>query len=65
MELKPTTVSNASASGGAAGALMVVIMWGLSLVNIAVPAEVASSLTVLVTVGIHFVATKFSKEPIV
>ncbi len=52
----PATQSTAAASGGVAGAGVVIICWVLSLVHITVPAEVAASAMVCLAPVIHVLA---------
>lgn len=57
-----SNVSAAAASGGVAGAAVVIITWGLGLANIVVPAEVAAAMMVLVAPIIHLVAVRLGLE---
>lgn len=47
--MTPTPISPKVATGTASGALVIIIVWILSSCGIAMPPEVASALTVLVT----------------
>lgn len=46
-------------AGGAAGAATIVLIWGLSLAQIAVPPEVASAITVLIGSGAAYLTPHF------
>ena len=46
-------------AGGAAGAATIVLIWGLSLAHIVVPPEVASAITVLLSLGAGYLTPHF------
>lgn len=49
-----TTVAAGAASGSGALAAIVILQWALSLRGISLPADVATALGTLLTVGIHY-----------
>jgi hypothetical protein len=51
----PATQSTAAASGASAGALVVILIWLISLAHITVPAEVATAFTVLTGAAVHWI----------
>jgi hypothetical protein len=55
-------VSAAAASGGIAGAAVVIVTWGLGLANIVVPAEVAAAMMVIAAPIIHLIAQRLGLE---
>jgi multisubunit Na+/H+ antiporter MnhG subunit len=61
--MKSTNVSTAAASGGVAGAAVVIICWALSLAHVVVPAEVAASFMVVTAPVLHLVALRMGVEP--
>ena len=52
----------ASASGGVVGAIVVVISYFLTFWGIAIPAEIATALMVLLTPVLHMAAVKWGLE---
>lgn len=58
-----TSLGTAGASGGAAAALVVILVWLASLVHVTVPADVAAALGTLIGVGIHWRAVQLAKAP--
>lgn len=57
MNSNTTTQGAAGASAGAALAVSTLIIWVLSLRGLAVPADVATALVTLLTVGTHAMVT--------
>ena len=55
-------VSTAAASGGVAGAAVVIIAWALSLAHIDMPAEVAAALMVLIAPLLHLIVVRFGGQ---
>jgi len=55
---KASAVSTAAASGGVVGAVVVMIVWGLGLAHVTVPAEVAAALMVVLSPIVHLVAQR-------
>jgi hypothetical protein len=51
-------MSNHLAASGASGAVVVVVIWALSLVHVAVAGEVAAALTVILAPIVHVVRPK-------
>ncbi len=47
--MQPTTGPNKAIAGGTSGAATVIIIWIIGLFGVAVPPEIASAATVLVT----------------
>jgi len=64
MPSKPVNAAfNATASGGIAGAADTLVVWGLSLVNVTVPAKVEDAIMLLLMSGIsYFIHTRTTKE---
>lgn len=58
----PATQSTASAAGASAGAIVVILIWLLSLTHITVPGEVQVALTVLVGSGVHWAMITFGMD---
>lgn len=55
----PANQATAAASGGAAGAGIVILIWLLGAVHVTVPGEVAASMAVLVTAGVHWASIRW------
>ena len=51
-----------AAAGGAAGAVVMLVTWGLSLAHVTVPAEVAAAMMVLATPLLHLVAVRLGLD---
>ena len=47
------TASTAAASGALAGALVVILVWLVSLARVTVPSDVVAALTVIAGAGLH------------
>lgn len=62
MNSNTTTQGAAGASAGAALAISTLIIWGLSLAHIIVPSDVATAMVTLLTVGTHFIVTRFTPK---
>lgn len=56
-------VATATASGGVVGAVVMLVVWGLSLVKVTVPAEVATAMMVILTPILHTLAVKYGFDP--
>ena len=56
------TLSTSAASGGVAGAVIVLIQWGLTFAHITLPADVAAALLVVIAPGLHWLAMKMSNQ---
>jgi hypothetical protein len=54
------THATAAASGGVAGAAVVIITWLLSLFHLEVPAEVAAAAMVVLTPIVHLIAVRLN-----
>ena len=52
------TLSTSAASGGVAGAAVVVLTWFLGLLHVALPPDVAAALMVLAAPCVHFFVTR-------
>ncbi len=52
------TLSTSAASGGAAGAAIVLLQWGMGLFHVPLPADVAGAIMVLLTPMIHYVVAR-------
>lgn len=55
--------ATAAAAGGASGAAVVLITWGLGLAHVTVPAEVAAAMMVLATPILHLIAVRIGAAP--
>jgi hypothetical protein len=60
--MKTTAAYSAAASGGVAGAAVVLVTWALSLAHIEVPGEVAAAMMVLIAPMLHIVALRLGVE---
>jgi hypothetical protein len=56
-------IATASASGGFVFALVTLLVWGLSLVDITVPASVATAMMAILTPFVHICAIRFGFDP--
>lgn len=56
-------VSTAAASGGVVGAIVVMVVWGLGLAHVTVPAEVAAALMVVLAPIVHLLAVRLGLSP--
>lgn len=62
-ERKPVEKPNRKvSSGGVAGALTVILVWALGELNVSVPPEVASALTLLLAVGVAYIVPLPSED---
>ena len=57
------TLSTSAASGGIAGAAVVVLTWFLGLLHVALPPDVAASLMVLAAPIVHYFVTRGHEPP--
>jgi hypothetical protein len=53
-----TTQGTAATAGGLTGAALVVMVWGLSLYHITVPAEVIAAMGVLIAPLVHYIMVR-------
>ena len=60
--MKPT-LSTSAASGGVTGALGIILIWGLSLVKVDVPSDVAMAFFVVLAPLVHYAAVRIGAEP--
>ncbi len=60
MAVSSPTLSTSAASGGVAGAAVVVLTWVLGLLHVALPPDVAAALMVLATPVVHYFVTRES-----
>lgn len=58
-----TTLSTAAASGTVALAFIIVLQWLLSMDGIQIPADVATALSTLLTVPVHWFVTRAKQPP--
>ena len=56
--MNPHPVAATMAAGGCSAALVTLIVWGLSMLGVAVPGEVAAALGTLIASGTHWLATR-------
>jgi hypothetical protein len=56
-------VQNATISGGAAGALTIIVVWALSLKNVIVPTEVALSFSTIFSAAATLAGGYFTPNP--
>lgn len=57
----PPSLSTANQAGGAAGFIVVIVLWQLSVHHIDVPDTVAVAIMGLSTSAVHYLTTLFSK----
>jgi hypothetical protein len=62
MPLPQSSQSMAAAAGGASGAAVVLVTWGLGLAHVTVPAEVAAAMMVLATPVLHWAAVRLGMQ---
>jgi hypothetical protein len=55
-------VATGAASSGVAGAAVVILTWGLGLLHVQVPAEVAAALLVVLSPALHVAVVKLGIE---
>jgi hypothetical protein len=55
-------IATPAAAGGAAGAVVMLVTWGLSLAHVIVPAEVAAAMMVLATPLLHMLAVRLGLD---
>jgi hypothetical protein len=61
--MQSSSISTAGAAGGASGAAVILLVWGLSLAHVTMPAEVAAAAMMLLTPVIHYTAVRLGVEP--
>jgi hypothetical protein len=57
-------VATSAASSGVAGAAVVILTWGLGLLHVQVPAEVAAALLVVLSPALHVAVVKLGIESV-
>lgn len=62
MNTSNTTLSTAAASGTVGLAFVIVLQWLLSMRGIQIPADVATALSTLLAVPVHWLVTR-TKQP--
>jgi hypothetical protein len=60
----PGAVSTGTASAATAAAIVTLIVWGLSVIHIALPAEAAAALGTLIGTAIHAAVMKWALGPL-
>jgi hypothetical protein len=61
--MKPTTtVAAGSASAGGSFAIIVILTYALGLYHITLPADVATAIGTLITIGVHYLVALFSAQ---
>ena len=60
--MQKTSIGTASASTGAAGAAVVVLVWVLGLFKVQLPGDVAAAIVMILSPLVHFAAMKIGIE---